>query len=78
MAARCAFTPGRGMRFFVGWRLTPYPTYILPFVARAALEDEARDGKHDEILSAPSREFTQRKPRSRQTRPGFFIAILPA
>ncbi len=36
-------------------------------------EDEARDGKHDEILSAPSsRNSCKRKPRSRQTRPGFF------
>ncbi|WP_222863783.1 hypothetical protein, partial [Enterobacter hormaechei] len=37
--------------FCVGWRLTPYPTYIsLPFVARAALpEDKVSDGKHDAV-----------------------------
>ena len=68
-------TAARTLLFRVTANAFTRPTFKCYLSPRGALqkEDEARDGKHDEILSAPSsRNSCKRKPRSRQTRPGFF------
>ncbi len=80
IAARCALS---GLPAASFCRVAAYALPDLHFLAICSLgqrsEDEARDGKHDEILSAPSsRNSCKENPGHARRDRVFFIAILPA
>ena len=78
IAARCALSGLPAASFCrVAANALPDLHFLAICSPGSAREDEARDGKHDEILSAPSSRNSCKKPRSRQTRPGFLSLSCP-